>query len=252
MFVFLRCDSACQKSSPRRVLILLPVTCCFVETTWSDFAQEERLDLSYWTMIWAIRVLVDESKCLDILTLEFSITLVHLPFWPASAACPAHPGSLDIISNYLCGSLLWCWWSLFSEYFVRAWIIFHNVTSEYDSAFVLRMLRLQLLILDLTKIHQGRKMNFSAFIPCFIDHLFVSDICQLPCRYFQVFPTFSPLLPLHPVFFNAGGIGVNLRTKLQWLNECIPFAAMWSSWYLCGTPSDRIFIELSASTIQAY
>ena len=27
---------------------------------------------------------------------------------------------------------------------------------------------------------------------------------------------------------------------------------MWSSWYLCGTPSNRILIVSSASTIQAY
>ena len=40
----------------------------------------------------------------DIPILEFSIILEHLPFLPgkkadtASAACPAHPGSLDMIS----------------------------------------------------------------------------------------------------------------------------------------------------------
>ena len=32
----------------------------------TDFAQEERLGLPYWTMILAICVVVDESKCLDI------------------------------------------------------------------------------------------------------------------------------------------------------------------------------------------
>ena len=32
-------------------------------------------------MIWAICVLADVSKFLDILTLEFSTTMVHLPFW---------------------------------------------------------------------------------------------------------------------------------------------------------------------------
>ena len=31
----------------------------------TDFAQEERLGLPYWTMILAICVVVDESKCLD-------------------------------------------------------------------------------------------------------------------------------------------------------------------------------------------
>ena len=34
----------------------------------TDFAQERRLDLPYWTMIWEICVLVDVSKCLDILS----------------------------------------------------------------------------------------------------------------------------------------------------------------------------------------
>ena len=37
----------------------------------TDFAQEERLGLPYWTMILAICVVVDESKCLDIPMWEF-------------------------------------------------------------------------------------------------------------------------------------------------------------------------------------
>ena len=48
----------------------------------TDFAQEERLGLPYWKMILAICVVVDESKCLDIPILEFSIILEHLPFLP--------------------------------------------------------------------------------------------------------------------------------------------------------------------------
>ena len=39
-----------------------------------------RLDLPYWTMISAICVVVNESKCLDIPIWEFSIILEHLPF----------------------------------------------------------------------------------------------------------------------------------------------------------------------------
>ena len=71
---------------------------------YTDFAQEERLGLPYWTMIWAICVVVDESKCLDIPIWEFSIILVHLLILTcvkedtASAACPAQPGSLEMIS----------------------------------------------------------------------------------------------------------------------------------------------------------
>ena len=46
----------------------------------TDFAQEERRGLPYWTMILAICVVVDESKCLDTPILEFSIICEHLPF----------------------------------------------------------------------------------------------------------------------------------------------------------------------------
>ena len=45
-----------------------------------DSVQEERLGLPYWTMILAICVVVDESKCLDIPILEFSLFREHLPF----------------------------------------------------------------------------------------------------------------------------------------------------------------------------
>ena len=50
----------------------------------TDFIQEERLGLPYWTMILAICALVDVSKYLNILTL---------------AACPPHPGSLGVTSG---------------------------------------------------------------------------------------------------------------------------------------------------------
>ena len=46
----------------------------------TDFAQEEQLGLPYWTLILAICVVVDESKCLDTPILEFSIICEHLPF----------------------------------------------------------------------------------------------------------------------------------------------------------------------------
>ena len=46
----------------------------------TDSAQEERLGLPYWTMILAICVVVDESKCLDTPILEFSMICEYLPF----------------------------------------------------------------------------------------------------------------------------------------------------------------------------
>ena len=71
----------------------------------TDCVQEERLGLPYWTMIWAICVVADESKCLDIPIWEFGKMLERPPFFTwvyadtASAVCPAHPGNLEMIST---------------------------------------------------------------------------------------------------------------------------------------------------------
>ena len=48
----------------------------------TDSAQEEQLGLPYWTMISATCVVVDESKCLDILTLELWAIWGRPPFLP--------------------------------------------------------------------------------------------------------------------------------------------------------------------------
>ena len=65
--------------------------------------KEEQLDLPSWTKILATCVSVDVSKYLDILTLEFSTTMVHLPFdlgvsWCCVRCFPAHPGTLAMTS----------------------------------------------------------------------------------------------------------------------------------------------------------
>ena len=77
----------------------------------TDLVQEERLGLPYWTMILAICVEEDESKCLDIPIWQFSIICEHLPFFTwvqadtASAACPAHSGSQDKIPTILAAAI---------------------------------------------------------------------------------------------------------------------------------------------------
>ena len=146
--------------------------------------------------------MVDESKCLDIPifgicnNVDASSILTWVFADTASAACPAHPGSLEIIS--ICDCHLWCWWSSFSEHYMRTRIIFYNVTSEYDPAVVFLISRFQLRILKMTKIHQWRDMNFSSLISCFIDHLFLA-LTFVSC-YARIFSSFSfpfTLLPLH-------------------------------------------------------
>ena len=124
----------------------------------TDFVQEERLGLPYWTMIKAICFVVDETTCLEIPGLDFSIILVHPPFklgisgYCVSCLSCARRQSGDDIHD-LCCCHLWCWWPLFSEYCIRSRIIFHNVTSEYNSTFVFLVLCLQFSIFQMTDVH---------------------------------------------------------------------------------------------------
>ena len=83
--------------------IAFPITVMLKDDR-TDFVQEEQLVLQCWTMIWATCVLVDVSRCLDILTWEVAAMLERPPLltWvladTASAACLAQPGSLEMIS----------------------------------------------------------------------------------------------------------------------------------------------------------
>ena len=74
------------KLSPNRIStglsrIAFPIT-VLPKDDHTDFVQEERLGLPYWTMILAICIVVFESICLDIPIWELSIILEHLPFCP--------------------------------------------------------------------------------------------------------------------------------------------------------------------------
>ena len=72
------------KPSPNRVLTGFSQTAFPIavlpKDDHTDFAQEKRLGLPYWTMILATCVVVDESKCLGIPIWDFSKFLEHLSF----------------------------------------------------------------------------------------------------------------------------------------------------------------------------
>ena len=102
----------------------------------TDSAQEERLGLPYWTMILAICVVVDESKCLDTPILELSIICEHLPLLleyklilRLCCLSIATKQSGDDIHDFSCCHLR-CWRSLFSEYCIRTRIVFGNIASN--------------------------------------------------------------------------------------------------------------------------
>ena len=95
---------------------------------------------------------------------------------------------------------------------------------------------------------------------CFFLPLFLaSSTTSSFLTFVSCYPGISQVsLILYPLLLFASGIhiawsiGVKLRTRLQWLNELIPFPAIWSSWCLCRVPSKGFLVDSSASTMHAY
>ena len=77
-----------------------------------------------------------------------------------------------------------------SEFFICASIVFHNITSEYHTAFLFLERRreegellLQLRALEAAQVHQCSKMNSPLLRCCLFDDLFLAlDVRDLPCR----------------------------------------------------------------------
>ena len=161
----------------------------------TDSFREERLGLPYWTMILAICASVDVSKCLDIASLEFLITLMHLPF---------SLGYKLILRQLLVLRTLAVWYpSLLLPSFEMLMIliqwILHKIQNHLSQCRLGEQLDLcifgalsQFGILQMTDVHQWGKMNFCAPRPCFIDHLwFTSNFCQVPSEnLFKFLPLF--------------------------------------------------------------
>ena len=186
--------------SKRSSQIAFPIT-VLPKDDRSDFAQEERLGLPYWTIISAICVVVDESKCLDIPILEFSIIFEHLPFYLGKSrycvsclSCATWQSENDIHDFYCCH--LWCWWSLFGEYCIRFIIISHNIASEYTSTFVFLALCLQFGILQKDRCRSVKQNELRR--PTSLLHR--SPLCYFwflsnpTLKSFQVSPILYPLL----------------------------------------------------------
>ena len=168
----------------------------------TDSVQEERLDLPHWTMIWAICVLVDVSKYLDILTGFFQqfVSILHfnlgISWYCVCCLSIATWQSGDDIHD-VGGGHLWCWWSLFSKYCLwSCWNLGSN--SEF--------LRWQMSIND------TRCTVLPSFLVSSITSFFVSDLRQLPCRYFPEFFQIS----VHYWYFHCFKQRINLRTITSW------------------------------------
>ena len=89
---------------------------------------------------------------------------------------------------------------MFCEHCVRARIIFHNITSKYNSTFILLVFLLQFSILQMTYVHQWRKMYFTSL---FLASSITSDLFLTFARFHvEIFSSF--LHSLSTAFFASG------------------------------------------------
>ena len=143
-------------------------------------------------MILAICALADVSKYLDILTWEFWIILMHLPFWPE------YNRILHLLL-VLHNPAIWRWypWSLLLSFemlkILVQWMLRKNLNRLLQYHLGVRLCQYTFEIeaptpnFEMTNIHR-RKSIFSSLISCFSDHFFlVSDLRQLSCWYFLKF-----------------------------------------------------------------
>ena len=180
----------------------------------TDFAHEERLGLPCWTMISAICVGVDESKCLDIPILESSTIWAHLPFftWVNQIL------RLLLVRRNLA---IWRWypWLLllsFEMLMILVRCILHKTTNRLLQHHL--GVQLDLCISDaLPPIqHFSNAMSISVSeATCFIVHFFLtSDFRQVPRRNFLQFFPFLVHWCVRCRNFTVWGIGIKLWTKL--------------------------------------
>ena len=89
-------------------------------------------------------------------------------------------------------------------------------------------------------VHQCSKVDFLFVSLCFQNNLFFAvNFVQLPCwNCFELLP-FLATASFASGTFIAWGIGINLCTNLQWVNELYPLPAMWSSWSFGRDDSNR-------------
>ena len=155
----------------------------------------------------------------------------------ASAACPAHPGSLALISSTF---HLWGRRTLLCEYCIRDSVVNLHVTSEYNQEVLFLKLWFQLHILKMTDLQPRSKMNCSWIFLCL---LLVLHFVQLPrWQLFELLPFF-----VHCSFRLQNFHCCVHRNKL--VHKIVSLSAMWPSWSLDSVDSKRSLVDSWASTM---
>ena len=179
------------------------------------------------------------------------IILEHLPFSPgkantASAACPAHPGSLEMISMTFAAVICDADDPCSVEYCIRSRIIFHNIASEYNSTPAFSVPCLQFSIFQMTCPSVRRNELFAPFVlASSITSFLLLTFVKFPRRNFLLcFPIPYPLLLLLREFSWAWGIGINLWTKFVMLQWIVSFSCkIWSSWWAGNDSPMRSLVD---------
>ena len=176
----------------------------------TESVQEEQLGFPNWTMILAICVVVDASRYLDILTFKkfgASSIFTWVQAGSASAACPEHPSSLEIMSMtfaaFICNADDPCSANT------------TKILNHFPQCHLGKQLYLCTFDIEAPTSNSWSDRDPSIawnelFCPYFWllrSPLLTSDLCYLPCQDFLHSPKYFPLLPLHQVFCRAWGIG---------------------------------------------
>ena len=223
------------KIFPTCVLIRLfraafPITVKQVDDQ-TDFVQEERLGLPVKTKISATSVVVDVSRCQDVLTSVFSIELVRLPFWLGYtlilrlvlvlrilvALLSSHPPPLQQSFGILTNPVQWRQHMLPNR--------FYCVTYEYHSAFTWDRVPTPNSWDD--KCQTVLPSLYASWMTSILFLNFVSGHAGI----FSSFSHYLSIASFGSGIFSAWGIGIDLYTRLKLPNELNPFSAISSSWF---------------------
>ena len=142
----------------------------------------------------------------------------------ASAACPEHPGSLDVMSMTFSAVIQDAHGPCSVNTAHEPESSFTTSPSEYDTACILSKMRFQFRILKMTNSSMTQNELFMPLIPASsITSCFFLTVVNCHVIIFSSFQHYFSTAAFASGFFNAWGIGMNLCTKTIMKKTIHPF-----------------------------
>ena len=223
----------------------------------TDFVQEEPQGLRCLTKILATCVVEDVSEYLDILTLEASVMLKRLSFflgcklmlrrllvWRNLVALQRHPWLFRPSFEMQTNPVLWMQRKSLNR------LLKYHLGVQLDLCIVDTSV-LSPLCWEDRRPSLKQKMDICFFCASKLTSFM---LCTLVICHAGICSTFSHSLSTAASasgIFIAWGTGMNLCTRLKWLNDLDPFSAMWFSWSFDRVLSKRVLVDSWASTMHA-